>query len=260
VADEVFRALRFNGKSALENGDDFRPYVLDDSEGADAGSIVDALLAFHPTVVFLTSAASISKVVVPLEQRWDRGRPRPSYLITSAGFASDVFTFVGKDPERRRRFFGVTNVSTRMTNAQLVLRYNRAFPSEPVERATAPQPSYDAFYTLAYAALSLGDDPITGPALSRAMDRLRPGDGRPRIDVGPEGIYDAFTALRTRGGIDLNGAIGDLDFDPSTGEAPIDYAIVCLNVDDHGAASGSLESGLVYDAAAKKLAGALHCP
>jgi hypothetical protein len=257
IADEIFRALRFNGKSALENGDDFRQYVVDESTGAGADQTLESLLAFRPQIIFALGNAFTSKVLEPLEKRWGQG-PRPVYVFDSGDFADAVSSFAGKDPQRRHRFFGVTNLSSRMTNAQLVLRYNLTFPTEPVMRTNAPQPSYDAFYTLAYSILALGDAPITGPAISRAMDRLRP-PGR-AIDVGPQGIFDAFTALRAGERVDLNGAIGSLDFDPATGEAPIDYAIVCLGVDDHGVASGAIESGLVYEAVAKKLTGALRCP
>jgi hypothetical protein len=127
-----------------------------------------------------------------------------------------------------------------------------------VERTNAPQPSYDAFYVLAYAAYAIGASDVTGPALSRAIGRLLP-PGR-RVDVGPRGIYDAFATLRSGGKIDLNGAIGALDFDPATGEAPVDYAILCCAVDDHGRASSMVESGLVYDAKLGKLTGRAHCP
>ena len=78
--------------------------------------------------------------------------------------------------------------------------------------------------------------------------------------MGPQGIFDALSALRAGENVDLNGALGDLDFDRATGEAPIDYAIVCLGVDDYGGAKGSVDSGLVYDAKLKKLTGTMRCP
>lgn len=256
LASALFRALRYNGKSALENGDAFRQYVEDDDAPGPAADVVDALLAFRPDVIFVLSDEFESKVLEPLERRWGAGA-RPYYLTTS-DIGMDMAAWAGKDPDRRRRFFGVTNVSERMANAQLVLRYNQAFPTEPVARATAPQPSYDAFYVLAYAIAALGDEPVTGPSISKAIDRLLPPG--PGVEVGPTDILRAFGALRSGGHIDLQGALGALDFDRATGEAPIDYAIVCLGKDDHGAASDSIESGLVYDAAARKLVGTLRCP
>jgi hypothetical protein len=192
----------------------------------------------------------------PLEARWKHG-PRPTY-VTIADFEDEVAAFAGSDPARRRRFFGMTNASLTMTNAQLVLHYNQAHPSAPVTRTSAPQPSYDAFYMLAYAVHALGNAPVTGPGLSSAFGRLMPP--ATRIDVGPSGIFEAFQTLRSGGRVDLNGAIGSLDFDPATGEAPIDYAILCLGMSDRGSAQGSVEAGLVYDAGRRALTGKLRCP
>ncbi|MFI5300562.1 MAG: hypothetical protein ACHREM_20955 [Polyangiales bacterium] len=218
--------------------------------------MVDSLLAFDPQVILFAYTAFTPKVLLPLEARWTGG-PRPFYL-TASGIFPSIAQFAGRDPSRRRRFFAVTNLSTTMANAQLVLRYNVAFPHEPIVRSEAPQPSYDAFYLLAYAVYALGDGVVSGPALSRAIGRLLP-PGR-KFDVGPAQIFDAFQTLRTSGQIDLNGAIGSLDFDPATGDALIDYSIVCLGLDDNGAASASIDSGLVYDARTKKLLGAMSCP
>ena len=166
VSAEIFRELHFNGKSALENGDDFRQYAMGTSADAGVDETVEALLAFRPRVIFLTQAFVPAGLEL-LERRWGPG-VRPVYLITSASFENDIPAFVGRDPDRRRRFFGVTNMLTRMPNAQLVLRYNQAFPTDPITRTEAPQPSYDAFYILAYSILAQGDATITGPSISRA--------------------------------------------------------------------------------------------
>jgi hypothetical protein len=256
--DSLFGVLRFNGRSALDNGTNFRQLVYHTDADASDGDVVDALLAFAPQVIIVADQAFDSKVLVPLEARWAEG-PRPFY-VTAGGLSTEDAAFAGRDPMRRRRFFSVTNLSTTMTNARLVLRYNLAYPAEPVVRTEAPQPSYDAFYVLAYARYALGDGPVSGPALADAMQRLLP-PGR-SVDVGPAQILGAFETLRSApdGRIDLNGALGSLDFDSATGEAPVDYAVICLGLDDHGAASAPVESGLVYDARARKLLGALRCP
>ena len=254
----LFSTLRFNARSALENGANFREFVYDRGEDAGARDVVDDLLAFAPQAIVFTGKGFYSRVLLPLETRWT-GSPRPFYL-TGSGIGQEADQFIGHDAARRHRFFAATNLSTTMTNAQLVLHYNRAYPDEPIVRSEAPEPSYDAFYVLAYALYALGDQAISGPALSGAIDRvLPPGHA---VDVGPNAIFEAFGALRSNassGHIDLNGAIGSLDFDRATGEAPIDYAIVCPGVDDHGAATLSVDSGLVYDARLKKLIGTLHC-
>ena len=251
----LFQELRFNGKSALENGDDYRQYVVIPSSDGGATTVVSDLVNFAPDVIIPEIFDFESQVLLPLERQWRHG-PRP-YYVTASDFSAETIAFAGMNPERRHRFIGVTNFSTTMTNAQLVLHYNVAHPDEPVTRTAAPQPSYDAFYTLAYALYALGDATVDGAALSRSIDRLLP-PGKV-VDVGPAGIVEAFEVLRSGANIDLNGAIGSLDFDRATGEAPIDYAVLCLGVNDHGAALTAVESGLVYGASRKALVGTFRC-
>jgi serine/threonine-protein kinase len=257
VIDDLFGILRFNGQTAVENGANFRQFVLDADAGPAAAGVIDALADFAPQVVyFATSGMAPSQLPVLLEARW-RGAQRPAY-ITGSGWGPSVLPFVGRDASRRRRFFSAVNVSTRLTNAELVLRYNMAYPRAPIDRSEAPQPSYDGFYLLAYAAYASPDGPLTGDALAKGIERLLPPARK--VGVGPGGIFEALTTLRNAGRIDLDGAIGSLDFDPATGEAPIDYAITCLGIDDKGMASPEIDSGLVYDATEDALVGSLRCP
>jgi hypothetical protein len=254
--EALFGVLRFNGRSAAENGTNFRQVVYGGAGDARTGEAVDELLAFGPQVI-ACMGQGFDRVLRPLESRWGRD-PRPVYLSPGGFDPPVVGDLAGRDPARRRRFLGDTNVSTTMTNAQLVLRYNAAFPAHPIAPSEAPQPSYDAFYMLAYAIYALGDATVTGPALSGAFQQLLPPG--PKVDVGQAHILEGFEILRSSGRIDLNGAIGSLDFDPATGEAPIDYTITCAGIDDRGVASAGVDSGLFYDAREKRLKGTLHCP
>ena len=57
----------------------------------------------------------------------------------------------------------------------------------------SPDDRYDAVYLLAYAAFSLEGAAVDGPSLGRAFARLLPaGDA---IEVGPNGLFDAISAL-----------------------------------------------------------------
>jgi hypothetical protein len=194
--DTFFESLRFNGKSALENTTNFRQFAY--SEG-DAGpdSVVDDLIGFAPQVINFAGRDFLSRILLPLEARWS-GSPRPVYL-TESGFGSQVAKLSAHDQSLRHRIFSVVNFATTMTNARLVLRYNLAFPSEPVIRTNAPEPSYDGFYILAYAIYALGDGAISGPALSR--DRAAPSSwaqGRRRTGADPRCVRDpSFGTGRT---------------------------------------------------------------
>ena len=66
--------------------------------------------------------------------------------------------------------------------------------------------------------------------------------------------------LASGGRVDLNGATGPLDFDLATGDARVDLAVLCVDVDARGVASGNRESGLVFDATSGAFRGAMKCP
>jgi serine/threonine protein kinase/ABC-type branched-subunit amino acid transport system substrate-binding protein len=264
-ADVLFDHLRFNGRSALENESSYREFTHSfDAGGNDGGDdaeyakIAAKLVEFSPhVVVSFDGNEAFARIVEIVERDWKNPAFRPRYVRASV-LSSEISAFIGKSAERRRRFFFLTSVSATTANARFVSRYNEKFPEAAITRTFSPNSSYDAFYVVAYATYALGQAQVTGANLARAIPRLLP-PGK-AIDVGPSGIFDAFNTLASGANIDLNGATGPLDFDVATGEAPVDLAVLCVGVDPHGQASDSLESGVVYDATAHTLRGALHCP
>jgi branched-chain amino acid transport system substrate-binding protein len=259
-ADALFRSLHFNDRSALENESSYREFVGKLGAGddpAEASQIVGKLAAFAPNViVYFGSDEALVRIVEPLEKGWRGAGARPRYVKTSP-FGPPVLALIGSSAERRRRFVSLTTVSTTAANARFVARYNEEY-GDSVTRTFSPNSSYDAFYVIAYATYALGDAPVTGAALATAILRLTPPG--PTIDVGPSGIFDAINKLASGGRVDLNGATGPLDFDPVTGDARVDLAVLCVDVDPRGVATDNRESGLVYDAASGSLRGAMHCP
>jgi branched-chain amino acid transport system substrate-binding protein len=259
-ADAVFRKLRFNGRSALENESRYREiaYPFDTSDGKEPniGQVAEKLLSFAPHVIIHFGADDVLERLLDLVERdWKRPGFRPRYVKPTA-LTPGLLGFVGKRPDRPRRFFSITSAPTNAPNARFVAHYSEVY-GEDVMRTFSPNSSYDAFYVLAYSTYALGQEAVTGPALARTVGRLLP-PGR-SIDVGPNGIFDAVNALATGGHIDLNGATGRLDFDVDTGEAPVDLAILCVKQEADSVAA-SVESGLVYDATADALRGSMQCP
>jgi ABC-type branched-subunit amino acid transport system substrate-binding protein len=260
-AAELLRTLAFNGVTAIENRDAYLEVVYDDPNAPGAApdwpSALQKLRSFAPHIVlFLGDDALVTNVIAPLEASWPAREPRPLYA-TMNSLAPALFTLIGKDASRRHRFFGMTSVSTIETNAKFVTLYNETF-DDAITRTIAPNTSYDAFYLLAYAIQALGDRAPTGPNVARAFARLI-GPGKP-TDVGPADVFDAYNALSAGKNIDLRGSTGKLDFDLDTGEAPVDMAVLCVNADRDGRAFDTIESGLVFDAAARKLVGTMRCP
>ncbi len=259
TADDYVSRLRYNGKSVGENGESFRQIVYADApDEARAASevrrVATEIVRYRPHVVVGDMEAS----VVPLvEQAWPAGeRFRPRYLRAAVS-AAEVRAHVQEHPELRRRIFSADSVASTPAVAKLVLRHNEAFPT-PVTATTVTGAPYDAFYVAAYAIAALGAEPVTGPALARALPRLLP-PGEP-LDVGPAGIFRALSLLGSGKGIDLVGTITSLDFDLETGDAPTDFAVLCLSPGANGGAPELVEAGLVLKAGASKLSGTMRCP
>jgi serine/threonine-protein kinase len=259
-ADVVVSRLRFNGRGVLENGDAFRQIVVPDtltdaSDEASQARVRDDLLAFAPHLV-IGAGGLDSRVVLAVERAWPASRAaRPRYVLDTLTEAA-FFTLVKERPEARGRLFSTDTVSTTPAVGKFALRYNEVFSPKITPRNAQGAP-YDAFYLLAYAVAALGDQPVTGAALARALPRLLP-PGEP-VDVGPGGIHAALAALGSGRGIDLGGTVTSLDFDLETGDATADFSVYCLGPGAHGDARDVVETGLVLDARATKLRGALRC-
>jgi hypothetical protein len=253
-AEALFESLRFNGRSALANGPAYREFSFGGLGRLDYTEVAAQIARFEPTVVIFFANGDL---VTAIESSWPASAAARPYYLTPSTLDADLLHFVGVNADRRHRLLGLTSVSTTVTNARFVLHYNETF-ADAITRAWAPNSSYDAFYLVAYSAYALGERAITGRALAEAFGRLLP-PGTP-VDVGATGILGAFGLLSAGQSVDLNGATGSLDFDPHTGEAPVDLAVVCAGIDAHGAAVEAIESGVVFDGKTGTLVGERHCP
>jgi serine/threonine protein kinase len=257
-SERLFDALRFNGRSTLDNANDYQEVIVD--PGADAQPAFDAALArlrdFAPNVVLYSGGEVVPGVLEPFERTLPTASARPRY-VTPFALDDVLLTMVGTNADLRRRVFGLTLPSTTATNGRFTLHYNGVYGTN-LSRADAPSTPYDGFYLVAYASLAMGALPLTGTNLAASMHRLVP-PGAP-VEVGPSGIFQAFTRLRAGESIDLVGAGGPLDFNLQTGENAADLSILCPDLDKLGNAIGSLESGLVYSAKDGALHGKMRCP
>jgi serine/threonine-protein kinase len=259
--DDLVSVLRFNGKSVAENGASFR--VVGREDASDQAQLDRSLerageeiAAFRPHIVVDASVLSAPGIAA-LERSWPKGeRFRPRYVLGTLA-VKPLDALVAAQPDLRRRILGVDMVATKPANVKLALHTSEVFGKQ-VSPQDVVGPPYDAFYTLAYAIAALGDAPVTGPALSRAvLDRLTP-PGEP-IEVGPAGIYPALHALASGQRIDLDGTATTLDFDPETGDASADFAVFCIGPGGHGDARDVMESGLVFSARTRRLTGSMRC-
>lgn len=263
LADTLIEKLRFNGKSAMENGEAlFRDFSFPES-GTDAGAaeyraVAASVASFRPHVILYLAKQFIRELIEPIESSWPRdARVRPMYIVDGTWEGTAFLPFLGKDAARRRRFLGLNAPTKFSANLKFVQRFNASSPQK-VSLADAPNNTYDAFYLAAYAAFAAGDGPITGTRLAEAMRRLvPPGE---QVDVGQTGVFRTFELLGLGKNVDVMGASGKLDFDLATGEASDDFVVQCVGVAPDGSASDPVESGITYDAATRSLRGSLMCP
>jgi branched-chain amino acid transport system substrate-binding protein len=103
--------------------------------------------------------------------------------------------------------------------------YKSRFAGEdPAETAFVGN-AYDAFYTAAFAALSLPSDKRDGKSLVSRLQSMSDTAAGTKVVVGQNGINDGVTTLANGGTIDLIGTSGPIDFDGSSGDilsAPIE--------------------------------------
>jgi hypothetical protein len=258
-AEAFYRELRFNGQSAVENGDSYREitYPAGALSVEAIAALVARIVATSPTYLVMLDNSGGSNSLAIMEGVEVRSSGHaPTYLIP--GSLEGYARFMGYSAERRRRLFEVMSTSNSVANARFVIRYNAA-TGDHVDRGFNPAVSYDAFYLLAYAAFALGREPVTGRSLASAIGRLVPPG--PQIEVGPTHVYEALGLLSHGGRIDLQGASTALDFDLATGELSADFALGCSRVDTDGRATGEyLESGVVVDSKTKRVEGTINCP
>ena len=262
LAEGLVEVLRINGKSAAENGRNFRAVSFEPETHESNKVAIDALLGFAPDIVLLDgSQDAIDEVVQPFESQLGKAGKRPTYLVVGSLEGGSLARLLTERRELMARMFGVKTASGSAAMLKFSSSYNAAF-NESLSPAQSPGAPYDSFYLVAYAAyaaVASGASAPTGSDLARAVSKLVvPGRG---MDVGPGRILDTFNALQHGDSIDLQGALSRMDFDLATGESPAVYAVVCPVLRTEGGVTvvDNLDSGLAYNAKERRLDGKFSC-
>src|SRR5262249_11431857 len=159
----------------------------------DYAEAVASVLEQRPHVVLFVGGDEVTKAFLqPIEGRWPEPKYRPFYLSAdSFGGNVEMLRWVSRRAELRRRFFQAAFPSNSPANVRFTGRYNEPF-SEKVTADLSPAAPYDAFYVLAYALAALGEEPIDGLRVARAVRRLLPPGAS--VEVGPSNIFDALAS------------------------------------------------------------------
>jgi hypothetical protein len=223
--------LRFNGKSATDNGADFLPVETEDlrTETVQVAAHVAAIVAFEPDVVVVAMGPDFTSYYLPLiEQDWHVAKPRPEYVATQLSNEIGLFaSAIGANEDLRRRIGGTWPVRSPAVEANLsafTVAYRRAFNFQEPDGA---QGGYDAFYSLALAIAAATRGSIyDGPRVSSSFASLV---GGATFDYDVTKLKPALTTLLGAAGrIDVQGTLSALDWNLATRELENDVGMFCL--------------------------------
>jgi ABC-type branched-subunit amino acid transport system substrate-binding protein len=265
LADAVLSRLSFNGQAAIAGPNE--PYMrrLDFGDPGDPQkpttypSTVSTVADFLPHIVFLLGTTeTVTNLLPDIEAAWPTGAEyRPYYVMADGSMIDETWQYLlNNDPtdEKRKRILG-TVPSTESPTAQAFRHlYASAIHDGTSAQTAGAANAYDALYSLTYAAMAVGNEPLTGRNLTLGFGKQIPP--AEKVEVGAGNINTAFQLLAGGGTFDLEGASGPLDYDLSTGEAPSDIQIWCVPR-ENGKPTSARASTIRFDAASRTLIGTL---
>ncbi len=230
-ADAVLRA--FGSVSGVEVrelglGSDASPRA----EGPAAlESALATLRAAPPDIVVGLSDGLFRSIIAPLEASL-RGPEvtRPLYLGATPWEEEGFASFVLRGPERRRRFYSVSWPTAHRAMASFIERYREGFGEALIPSTASPAP-YDTVYLLAYLAAAAGSARPSGSALAAKIGSILPAPGATERTVGPATVLTDLNLVAGGGTVDLQGVVSRFDFDPTTGDSPVDAIVQCTRLD-----------------------------
>jgi hypothetical protein len=192
---------------------------------------VRPLADFGPHIVTVSGHVEAVHVVEQIETSWDNAKyssHRPLYLLTDqaryhGGPSSNV--------SEAGRVRGVSFVSRTVNYPTFAGAYAREY-GEHLSANDDSQFAYDAAWLLIYAYYAAGDLPrVAGRDIAQGIRRLLPdGPTTPKANVGSGvgggAVTQTFGVLAAGSNVDLVGASGELDFNPTTGEVSAESTII----------------------------------
>lgn len=227
--------LRFNGKTANDNGSSFKIVKTEDPRLVPVDHVkhTETIAAFAPDVIVVVMSGDFPAYYLgSIEQLWTPGTRRPHYITTDLNF--NVSTFAGKisSDDVRRRISGTRPGFSPELQANIdsfSVRYRIAANGGKPDYAHS---GYDAFYAMAFAILGTRLQPVVdGPHIAASFERLRGGTGP--IDFRPANIATATTFLgQASAKLEVRGLWSDLDWNLPSRDMDADVSMYCFELDD----------------------------
>lgn len=242
TAQALLPTLSVNGTLATDASNDANFLQADYGNPSDPttdplkySATVAQIIAQQPSIVMAIGANEVfGNIMAPVEQQWPAGVNRPFWLFSHAAVTPALTLQLQQtDPtgSLRKRILGVEYGSRTPTYSQfrsnfIAQQFGDGASPDQVDIAT----TYDAFYSLAYAATSIGSQPLTGSNVGAGFANLVP-PGQTTIHVGPEDLNQALSLLAQGQTIDMVGVSGPLDFNLTTGDVAQENQVVCVPLD-----------------------------
>lgn len=207
-------ALMLNGKQIsdpinLGANVHINPY---DFSRPDQAEIVEEYLRFLPDIIVLAGTAeAISKVMVPLEERWPRNTPRPEYVLIDSVKVPELIMAASANDELRSRVRGTgikPDAKSEPVYEAFKLDYQIAYPGSSIISGMGP--AYDAAYAIAFALTATNDQPVSGAAVAQGLRRL--SGGPTEVPIGATRVLMAFQKLAAGEKISATGTFSKLEW------------------------------------------------
>src|SRR5262249_18820126 len=159
-------------------------------------------VSFQPNVIVMLGAnEAVTEILANVEQKWESASFRPYYVLPGLAKLPETLALAKNDSGLRVRMRGTAPGRKTDEFDGFALRYKGKYGSAPDSFGAAN--GYDAAYVLSYAMASLGDVPISGPAIATGLGMTV--GGKVHIDAGPNPVNEAFKTLSSGSAIDFDG-------------------------------------------------------
>jgi ABC-type branched-subunit amino acid transport system substrate-binding protein len=220
----------------------------------DQRGLIEQYLVFQPDIVVLAGTAEIvPNVLLPIEQRWPEGKPRPMYLTIDPVKSADLLNAAASNDDLRRRIRGTgTTPSPRSKSTYDAFRvsYELRYPGMSAN-GSGLGPSYDSVYAIAFSLAATGEKPITGQNLAQGLAWL--SGGSTDIEVQGTQVLAGFQRLVAGQKINAVGTFGPLAWGPSGAVQGGTLEVWCIGVT--AGKAGYQSSGLTLDLVTGRTAG-----
>lgn len=263
LADRLVATISFNGKSAVENGLDFRRIRIDSSLAVadpDVAPAITSLKEFQPHIILGIATQEFPVIVDTLEATWQpgwadcpSGRCPPFYLTGPAQFEDSTLSGLSTV---RSRLLGIN-----FAGAEDPTLYNNYLDKLIAENQgldfslAGSENFYDTAYFLMYSIAASGSpSQLTGREVAEGMTRLI--TGKTVYSVGTMDMVEALGVLTgsTSSKISLLGTMGPPDFTLSTGARKSLPSMYCMRAD-----GSYVQDALRFDPETGELVGEQTC-